>query len=62
MNCMGIRGDPDACYFWYLGYEEVLKTLEPSLIVRYGEKMEGENEEISLYFKNPIISRFKNGR
>ena len=62
INSMGIRGDPDACYFWHLGYEEVLKSLEPKLIIRYGHKMKGENEEISIYFKNPIISRLKNGR
>ena len=62
INCMGIRGDPDACYFWHLGYEEVLKSLEPSLIVRHGEKMEGENEEISLFFNNTIITRLENGR
>lgn len=62
INCMGIRGDPDACYFWHRGYEEVLKVLDPSLIVRYGDKMEGENEEISIYFSNHIINKFNYGR
>jgi hypothetical protein len=59
---MGIKGDPDACYFWHQGYEEVIKTLEPSLIIRYGDKMEGEYEEISIYFKNHILNKFKYGR
>ena len=59
---MGIRGDPDACYFWYLGYEEVLKSLEPSLIIRYGDKMEGENEEISIYFNNNVLNKLHYGR
>ena len=62
INCSGIRGDPDAIYFWYQGYEEVLKTLEPSLIIRYGDKMEGENEEISIYFNNPILKHLHYGR
>lgn len=62
INCMGIRGDPDACYFWHLGYEEVIKVLEPSLIIRYGDKMDGEYEEISIYFNNNIINRLHYGR
>lgn len=62
INSMGIKGDPDACYFWHLGYEEVLKTLEPALIVRYGDKMEGEYEEISIYFNNQILNKLQHGR
>ena len=62
INCSGIRGDPDAIYFWYQGYEEVLKTLEPSLIIRYGDKMEGEKEDISIYFNNPILTNLHYGR
>lgn len=62
INCMGVKGDPDACYFWHLGYEEVIKTLEPSLIIRYGDKMEGEFEEISLYFNNHILNKLHYGR
>ena len=59
---MGIKGDPDACYFWHLGYEEVIKSLEPSLIIRYGDKMEGEYEEISIYFDNQILKSLHYGR
>lgn len=62
INCSGIRGDPDAMYFWHQGYEEVIKTLEPSLIIRYGDKMEGEYEEISIYFKNEILNKLHYGR
>ena len=59
---MGIKGDSDACYFWHQGYEEVLKVLELSLIVRYGDKMEGEYEEISIYFNNQILNILHYGR
>lgn len=58
INCMGVKGDADACYFWHLGYEEVIKVLEPSLIVRYGDKMPGEYEAISLYYDNQVINKF----
>lgn len=50
INSMGIKGDPDAVYFWHKGYDFVLSHLSPKLILRYGEKMDGENEYISKYF------------
>jgi hypothetical protein len=59
---MGIKGDPDARFFWHLGYEEVIKVLEPSLIIRYGDKMDGEYEEISIYFNNHILNKLHYGR
>lgn len=62
INCMGIKGDPDAVYFWHKGYDYILSHLEPKLILRYGDKMEGENEAISKYFPNPIIERLHYGR
>ncbi len=62
INCTGIKGDPDACYFWHLGYEEVIKALEPSLIIRYGDRMPGEYEEISIFFNNQILNFLHYGR
>ena len=32
------------------GDKEVVKRLEPSCIIRYGEKMPGEAEKMSVYF------------
>lgn len=62
VNCMGIRGDPDACYFWHQGYEEVIKTLDPTLIVRYGDRMDGEDVTRSIYFNNNILKNLHYGR
>lgn len=62
INCMGIKGDPDAIYFWHKGYDYVLSHLEPRLIIRYGDKMEGEYEAISKYYINPVIERLHYGR
>ena len=62
INCSGIKGDADAMYFWHKGYEYVLKVLEPTRILRYGDIMEGEYKEISTYYTNPIIARLHNGR
>ena len=62
INSNGIAGTDCSKYLWYKGYEEALKRLEPSAIVRYGTKMPGENEAISVYFQNERLNLLKNGR
>jgi len=62
INCNGIAGTDFSKYLWYKGYEEALKRLEPSAIVRYGTKMSGENEAISVYFQNERLNLLRNGR
>lgn len=37
---------------WLEGYKVMLETLEPTHILRYGAKIEGENEAISTYYDN----------
>ena len=44
------------------GYEKTIEILEPEMIFRYGDKLEGELEEISVYFKNENLRRIRNGR
>lgn len=44
------------------GYEEAVKQLEPSCIIRYGPVMPGERTDISVYFENQIIGRMQHGR
>ena len=46
-NCTGIKGNHAAIYLWRKGYEEALRVLDPILIIRYGDKMSGEREDIS---------------
>lgn len=62
INSNGISGSSCSKYLWYKGYEEVLSRLQPSAIVRYGTKMPGENEEISVYFQNERLNLLRNGR
>ena len=62
INCAGIAGSPSSKYLWYKGYEEALSRLKPSAIVRYGTKMPGENEAISVYFQNERLTLLRNGR
>lgn len=62
INCTGIKGNHAAMYLWRKGYKEALRVLEPSLIIRYGDKMPGEREDISVYFENINLKNLRNGR
>lgn len=62
INCTGVKKSGFSKYLWMKGYEEALKRLEPKHIIRYGERMEGEHEEISIYFENDNYKMLKNGR
>ena len=62
INCAGVAGSPSSKYLWYKGYEETLSRLKPTAIIRYGTKMPGEKEEISVYFQNERLTLLRNGR
>lgn len=62
INCAGIKSSALSMYLWRQGYEEALRTLKPRLIVRYGDKMPCEREEVSVYFRNTNLVRVRNGR
>ena len=61
-NNLPQKGNYAAKYLWRKGYEEAIKVLEPILIIRYGDKMPGEREEISVYFENINLKNLRNGR
>lgn len=62
INCTAIKGNPVSKYFWMKGYEAALTTLNPSLILRYGDIMDGEDASRSIYFENENLKRLRNGR
>lgn len=62
INCTGIKGNHAAMYLWRKGYEEALRVLQPVLIIRYGDKMPGEREDISVYYENINLKNLRNGR
>lgn len=62
INSMGVRRYDASNYLWHRGYEECLRVLQPSLIIRYGERMEREAEDISLYFTNERLEALRHGR
>lgn len=62
INCSGVVCKDASKYLWYRDYEEAMKRLCPSAVVRYGARMPGEKEEISVYFQNERLNLLKNGR
>lgn len=62
INSMGANKYGFTKYLWHKGFEEAVKRLEPTLIVRYGGKMDGEDTERSIFIENTIIKRLHHGR
>lgn len=57
----GVNAHPDSKYLWHRGYEEAIRRLKPTRIIRYGQKMPDEREDISIYFDNTYIRRMRHG-
>ena len=62
INSNGVNASSDSKYLWYHGYEEALRQLQPTRIIRYGQKMLGEREDISIYYDNTYLRRVRHGR
>lgn len=61
INCTGVIGCAASKYLWQKGYDEAIARLEPSLIIRYGDKMPNERDDISVYFDNINLMNLRNG-
>lgn len=61
INCTAIKGNPVSKYFWMKGYEAALAALEPCLILRYGDVIEGEDTARSIYYENENLKRLRYG-
>lgn len=61
INSNGIKGNDAALYLWRKGYEEAIRVLEPTLILRYGDRLLGEWEDISIYYENLNLKNLRNG-
>ncbi len=61
VNCTGICSHDVSKYMWREGYKNVVLPLEPLIIIRYGDKMPGEKENITLYYNNERLNRLRHG-
>lgn len=62
INSIGIKGNPYSIHLWRKGYAKAMECLDPSHIIRYGDKIPGENTTISTYFEVEHLYRMHNGR
>jgi len=62
LNCKGVMQHDASMYLWMKGYTAACTTLLPSLIVRFGTIMPGEDRAISLYFENERLYHMRYGR
>lgn len=61
INSMGVLKYHFSIGLWLKGYRYVVKKLDPVLILRYGPKIEGEYEDISMYLDNVQLNIMRNG-
>lgn len=61
INCTGILKYAASKYLWNKGYNTACQSLNPTLIVRYGDVMPKEHSDISVYFENERIKLLRNG-
>lgn len=61
INSKGILNSHFSNSLWLDGYRYVINALEPICILRYGPKICGEDESISIYLKDIQIKRLKDG-
>lgn len=61
INSNGVNAHADSKYLWRKGYEEALRRLQPTRIIRYGQKMPDEREDISIYYANEYLRRMRYG-
>lgn len=59
ISCQGIHSSALSMYLWRKGYGEAVRRLKPALILRYGNLMPKEYEDISIYYPNEYLKQLK---
>ena len=62
VSSIGVRRYRLSTYLWQLGYKNAVERLSPPAILRYGDRMPFEYDNISVYFENERLKRLRNGR
>jgi hypothetical protein len=61
INSNGVHKNGLTLYRWKQGYRMALQQLLPKQIIRYGQPVDGEENEISVYHSNERLNILKNG-
>lgn len=59
INSTGASRSGVTKYLWLKGYREALLRIEPACVLRYGNRIEGEDSTISIYFQNERIVKLR---
>lgn len=62
INSNGVNQSNLSKYLWTNGYEEARRILHPSHIIRYGFRVNGEEQANCTYFINERLNLLRNGR
>jgi len=61
ISTIGVRKNKEALKIWKAGVDELIKRINPSVILIYGEKINYDYKGIKvIYYENKIIKRFEN--
>ena len=61
INSMGVLKENFSQAIWLDGYNYMLDALAPTCILRYGPKVQGEDESRSIYLENKQLNLLRNG-
>lgn len=61
INSMGVPKCEFSVCLWLQGYHYMVEALKPTLVLRYGPKIKGEDESISFYLENKQLNILRNG-
>lgn len=61
INSIGVLKSDFSTSLWLEGYYYMICALEPICILRYGPKIYGERDDISIYLDNKQIKTFEHG-
>lgn len=62
ISTIGVKQDPNALEIWRAGVNEMIKQIEPKVILVYGGKLDYDYKDIEvIYFDNKVTENWKGG-
>ena len=62
ISTIGVKQDPNALQIWRDGVDEMIKQIEPKVILVYGGKLDYDFKDIQvIYFENKVTENWKGG-
>lgn len=62
INSNGVHSSDLALHRWKTGYRKAVELLDPKMIIRYGQHVDGELDDISSFYCNERLKMLRHGR